>query len=104
MTIKVQIAGIEQELSTLSESWIHEQIKRRQRDSLSVCVKVLIKNNNVNIILSSGECEKGRTSGRQTNDEENHLFDLWDKLHLNKPPINSGNLIGFLTRIKSSCR
>lgn len=104
MVIKVQIEGIEQELSTLSESWVHEQIKRRQKDGVPVCVRVFIQHDNVDIALSSGDCTKGGGGGRQANAKENRIFDLWEKLHLNSSPINSGNLIGFLKQISSLYR
>ena len=45
--IKIKIAGIEQELSGISESWLHEQIKLRQRDGLSVCVRVFVTSENI---------------------------------------------------------
>ena len=98
--IKVKIAGIEQELSGLSESWIHEQIKLRQRDGLSVCVRVFVKSENIDLVLSSGECPTSSNSGRKANSKESSIFDLLDKLKLREEPINSGRLIGFFKQIK----
>jgi hypothetical protein len=101
--IKVQIAGIEQELSGLSESWIHEQIKLRQRDGLAVCVRVFVKTGNLDIVLSSGECPSFSGGGRRPTPEEARIFDRWNHLQLNEAPINSGRLIGFLQQIKDLC-
>ena len=98
--IKVQIAGIEQELSGLSESWIHQQIKLRQHDGFDVCVRVFIKTDNIDIVLSSGECPSFSGGERQASPLEARVFDSWNELQLKKVPINSGHLMGFLHQIK----
>lgn len=85
--IKLKIAGIEQELSSLSESWIHEQIKLRQRDGLSVCVRVFVKSEYIDLVFSSGECPTSSNSGRKANSKESSICDLWDKLKLREEPI-----------------
>tara|TARA_R110002074_G_scaffold275182_1_gene446706 strand:+ start:690 stop:998 length:309 start_codon:yes stop_codon:yes gene_type:complete len=98
--IKVQIAGIEQKLSDLSESWIHEQIRVRQKDGLPVCVRVFVKYENIDLVLTSGECPTSSSSGRKANSKESGIFDLWEKFKLKEAPINSGRLIAFLQKVK----
>ena len=98
--IKIQIAGIEQSLDGLSESWVHEQIKLRQKDGLQVCVRVFVKTPNMDIVLSSGECGSYSGSGRRPTIEESRVFDRWDQFRLNVPPISSECLIGFLHQIE----
>jgi len=98
--VKLQIAGIDRELKDVSTSWIHQQIRDRQRDGLSVCVKVVIEAQGVNIVLASGECGSSGGGQRQTTPEENRLFDLWEKLHLEEVPIHSGRLVAFLNQVK----
>ena len=98
--IKIQIAGIEEDLSGLSESWIHEQVKLRQKDGLSVCVRVFIKTSNVDIVLSSGECPTFEGKSRRATSLENQLFDRWNHFRLKEEPINSGRLVAFLHQVK----
>lgn len=98
--IKVQISGIEQELSSLSPSWIHDQILGRQRDGIGVCVRVFIQTPFIDLVLSSGECARGQGGSRQPNLDEKRIIDLWGKMELNDVPINGGKLVGFLMQVK----
>ncbi len=98
--VKVQIAGVEQELSALSKSWLHEQIRNRQRDGVQVCVRVFVQTPEIDIVLSSGECPRGPGGGRAPKLEEKRIFDIWDQMELNTAPVHSGKLVAFLNRIK----
>ena len=100
MMIKVQIEGIEKIFSELSVSWVHEQIKQRQRDGLSVCVRVFVTTGNIDLVLSSGECFSSGASNRRATKDECRIFDLWDDFQLKNVPINSGRVISFLQKIK----
>lgn len=98
--VKVQVAGMEQDLSSLSKSWLHDQIANRQRDGVDVCVRVTVQTPIIDMVLSSGECARGQGSGRRPNLEERRIFDLWEHMGLDNAPINSGKLIAFLMQIK----
>lgn len=89
------------ELNNITESWIHEQIKRRQKDVLSICVRIMIKEEAVDMILESSGCPKYSGPARKANPKELKIFNLWDSLHLNKSPINSGSLIAFLKQMSN---
>lgn len=102
--IKVQIDNLEQELSSLTESWLHEQIINRQKDGIPVCVRVLIKTESINLVLSSGNCTNFGSSDRQPSTTENKIFDSWEELNLGADQINSNSLVVFLKKIKSISR
>lgn len=102
--VKIQINGIEQELSSVSRSWIHEQINNRQKNRAPVCVRVFIKIDEVDIVLSSGDCPQFGSSGRKTTPKEDYLFELWESRHLKSSPINSGHLVAFLQQLESYSR
>lgn len=95
--IKVRIGESERELSNATPQWINEQIDRRRKDGVSVCVRVIINTGSMNLALSTPTCGGG--GGRLPNPEEQQFLSLWEKLHLNTPDFSSGNLVAFLKQI-----
>jgi hypothetical protein len=100
--IKVIIGESERELSSVSERWINQQINRRRKDGITVCVKVIIKTGNLNMILSTPTCEPNRVDSRPPIPSEDTLFDLWKKLGLKDSNFTGGNLIAFLKQLRYS--
>ena len=66
--ITVTVAGMEQPLEGLSESWLHEQIRRRQKAGESVCVQVGVHTPDINVGVSSGACPAGPGGSRPHGD------------------------------------
>lgn len=98
--IRVQIGGSERELPNVTENWVNQQINRRRSDGHSVCVRVNIKNDLLNMTLSTPTCPTG-SGGRPPNRHEKAVFDLWEKLGLNKEGFTGGNLIAFLKQVNN---
>ena len=98
--IRVQIGGNERELANASESWINQQINRRRADGQSVCARVRIRNDRLNMTLSTPSCPNG-SGGRFPNRHEKEVFDLWQKRGLNKEGFTGGNLIAFLKQVNN---
>lgn len=86
-------------LKDVGSSWINGQINSRKKDGVPVCVKVIIKNDNVDIVLATADCPCSRGGGREPNHQEQGIFDLWKKLHLDDTNFSAGNLIGFLKQV-----
>ncbi len=101
--INVQIEGNEKRLSDASESWIREQIGRRQRDGLKVCVRVSVKIGSVDIALSSGGCQSFGRGSRLPTSKETQICNRWNDLKLNEAQIDIGCLIKFLKQVESLC-
>lgn len=89
------------ELSNISERWINQQINIRKRDGLSICVRVIINEDHLNLSLITSAFPQSVTCGRAPNRYESEVFDLWDKIGLNKENFNGGNLIVFLKQLKA---
>lgn len=98
--IRVRIGDAERELSTVSEDWLNQQINRRRADGHSVCIRVIILQDQLNMTLSTPSCPKG-VGNRPPNRYEQQVFDLWEKSGLNTEQFTSGNLITFLKQLKS---
>ena len=49
MGVTVQIGSDERVFSDVTESWIHDQIERRRRDRVSVCIIVKIQESGLNL-------------------------------------------------------
>lgn len=98
--IKVRIGDSERELSSISEGWVNQQINRRRADGQNVCVRVIIRHEQLNMTLSIPSCPQG-TSGRAPNRHEKQVFDLWEKRGLNKDQFTGGNLVAFLKQLNN---
>jgi hypothetical protein len=96
--IFVSIAGDKRSLQDASPDWITQQIERRRRDNLRVCVTVTIKTSELDMRLSTPECGSGG-GGRAPTDREAQVFNLWTKLHLNQPGWSPGNVVAFLRQV-----
>jgi hypothetical protein len=99
MSIRIQIGTSERDISDIEPNWVNEQITRRKKDGVPICVHVSIKQEEINISLTTNDCPKGGGGGRPPTKREIEIFHLWDKLHLNQKSFSAGNLVAFLKRI-----
>ena len=98
--IRVRIGGAEYDLADVSESWVNEQIGRRRSDGVPVCVQVIIRTSEINVMLSTPGC--GNAGGdRPPNTQENEILGLWGQMHLDREDFTGGNMIAFLKRVRS---
>ena len=95
--ITIKIGSDERALNDLDESWINQQINRRKRDGIVICVQVIVKTGDIDMMLSTPSCPRG--VGRKPYPKEKEIFDLWDKRGLNKSDFTGGNLIAFLKQL-----
>lgn len=86
-------------LKDVGSSWIAGQIDSRKKDGVPVCVRIHIKTDNVNVALATTDCPCSGGSGRMPNRQEQKIFELWKKLHLNNTNFSAGNLIAFLKQV-----
>lgn len=99
--IGVHISEAQREFANgreIDEQWITEQINRRRRDGLTVCVRVSVQEDPVNIRLSSAGCSGRRASARFSPEEQN-IIELWRRNHLDQPEFDGGNVIAFLKQL-----
>lgn len=98
--ITVKIGNEERLLSEIDAQWINQQIHRRRADGHSVCVRVQILHENLDMVLSTPNCATGG-GGRAPNRFEQVIFDLWQKLGLNDVNFTGGNVVAFLNQLKN---
>jgi hypothetical protein len=98
--ITIKLGTSEQRLDSIDESWINQQINGRRRDGQSVCVRVSINDGPINMALATPNCSGGGGGSRLPNQQEERIFDLWNKHDLNKPEFTGGNLIAFLKQLR----
>ena len=99
---KIRIGNSEKELSEASESWITHQVRERQHDGQPVFVQVILKTDDVDMVLSTPQCGGGGGGGRGPNRKESEIFELWNQRHLNQNDWAAGNLIAFLKQLRKS--
>lgn len=98
--IKIRIDEAEMDLSSADESWINQQINRRRADGLSVCVRIIVKEGDLDMILSTPTCASTGGSGRPPRPCEQTVFNLWNQRGLNEIDFTGGNLIAFLKQLR----
>lgn len=97
--VKIKIGSEERDLTEVDPSWINQQINRRRKDG-PVCVRVTIKHDAIDMILSSRDCPPVGGGGRPPRSQEEKIFDLWDRHRLNEADFPSGHLVAFIKQLQ----
>lgn len=97
---RMKIGTDERSLESADESWINQQINRRRQDGDSLCVRVRIEENDLNMILSTPSCPARNGGGRPPSPKEKEAFDLWDRLGLSNADFTGGRLVAFLKQLR----
>lgn len=97
--IEVDLNGTRYNASDMNPGWLNEQIRRREDNGVSVCLRVCINRDDVSLSLSWGDCGKA-SGGRKPSSEEQGVLAIWNKLDCGTGPINPGKLIAFLNQIQ----
>lgn len=98
---RIQIGNTERNLQDADPNWINEQINGLKRDGKSVCVRVFVKEDGVDLMISTPGCPSSGGGSRRPTPREQGIFDLWDKLHLNKHDFSAGNVMAFLKQLRN---
>ncbi len=98
--ITVKIGNEEQSLEGASPGWVTQQIERRCRDGISVCVVVLVKTADLNMHLATPGCSRNGGGGRPPNTSEKAIFDLWERCRLSEAGFAPGRVVEFLAQLK----
>jgi hypothetical protein len=99
--VTIKVGSSEQQLESLDEGWLLQQIKRRRRDGERVCVIVEIDDSPINLIFPTKGCARGGgSSARAYTAEEQRVIDLWQKHHLDELEFKEGELIAFLKQLR----
>lgn len=101
--IRVHIDQTKKKFETIDdidEKWIAQQIRRHRTDKPNVCVKVYIKERNVDIVLSTPTCPASGGGGRKPRKRENEIFKLWEDRGLKNENYTTGSLISFFKQLR----
>jgi len=99
--VTVRIGDSEKSLEEAEPHWITQQINQRREDGItSICVKVIIREGSVEMILSTPGCGGGVGRPGQPSSEEKDIIDLWQKQNLNEYEFTPGNLVAFIQQLK----
>lgn len=98
----VKIGNEERALDDASPDWITQQIERRRRDGIAVCVVIRIKTADLDIQLATPGCSRNGGGGRPPNANERVIFELWRKHGLNEAAFAPGRVVAFLAQFRHS--
>lgn len=96
--ITIRIEGEERDLSIASEEWINQQISRRRADGQVVCVRVTVRQADLNMVLSTPTCGS-KSGGRPPLSQESKVLDLWNQRKLDSVDFTGSNLVAFLKEL-----
>lgn len=88
-----------QEVSPSDEAAINQQVNRRRNDGARICVRVEIKGEGMHVVLGTPDCD-ARGGGRQANEREQRILDLWRQLGLADGHFAGGQVIAFLRQVQ----
>jgi len=97
--IRIQIGIDERTIDAAEPNWINQQINRRRSLQEPICVRVKIKIGDVNLMLSTPNCQCFGGDGSPLNSKENQIVELWNRLRLNENDFSGGNLVAFLKQV-----
>ena len=97
--VTIKIGESERSLPDADVNWVNQQINRRRAEGLTVCVRVTIKTQAVNVILATPGCASSGGASRRLTEEEQRVFDLWQQRGLNQSDFSSGNVVAFIKQL-----
>ena len=97
--IKIQIGSCERNIEEITKSWLIQQIEKRRQDGAPICIRVFIKKSNIDIVLSTYDCPKSKTTIRRATNIEKKIFNHWERLGLNKENFDWEMLLSFLNQV-----
>jgi hypothetical protein len=101
MSVRIKIGNQEHDLLQADKHWIISQISEQQNDNGSVCVQIAIEKGDVNIRLCSGACPAtGGGVGRQANQLEQRIIELWEKHGGKRKHLGGGEIVAFLEQLQ----
>ena len=98
--VTIQINNEKRDLSDADEQWINQQINRRRAAGETICVRIAIHEDNINVTLATPTCGGGGGGGRPPNRRESAVLDLWAKRGLNDASFTGGNVVSFLKQLQ----
>lgn len=96
--ITIKINQEERQLDAVDAQWINQQINRRRRDGQVVCVRIRVRTDRLQLMLSTPTCGEAG-GGRPPRPEEKRILDLWNELGLNRADFTGGSVVAFLKQL-----
>lgn len=97
----LEIGAAQRPVDRADEEWINQQIDRRRADGQTVCVKITVDQNGLNLMLSTPSCGARGPGGRRPRAREKEIFDLWAQAGLNDPQFTGADVLMFLKRLNA---
>ncbi len=98
--VKIKIEDVSIGLEDADDSWIIQQIQRRRDDGLTVRIRIIIDEDDINMVLSTPSCPSNGGVRRLPRRKEKELQDLWKKWGLNDDNFSISSLIAFIKQLK----
>lgn len=101
--IKLRIGATEYPVDASKEVdqvWIRRALTEASRSG-DTCIRIGIETDSVNVGLATSSCPPARGRSRHPNEDEQRVFDLWNRCGMNEPQPTVDGLIGFLNQMGS---
>lgn len=88
-------------IDEIDERWINQHTNPSKNGGNLVCIRVLIEEGSVNLILATQGCASSGRGSRLPNRDESRLFDLWTEMKLDGREFQPEKLIAFFKRARN---
>lgn len=96
----ITIAAETRSLDQAEEAWITQQINRRKRDGLDVCVAISLKATDVDLRFATPSCGGSGGGARPLSARERRIVELWVSHRLDTSEFSGGEVVSFLKQLR----
>ena len=100
MGVRIVIGSSERDINNIDPNWINKQVNRRRNEGVTVCVRIIIEEGDINLSLATSDCPSSGGVRRTLTEPEDEVLNLWNKLHLSESGFSFGNLVAFLKQLR----
>lgn len=105
MYVALRIGAEEKQWCSVTETWIRDQLERRRAGGQNVCVQLIVRGGEINLLFSSPGCGSGGGGGRSVlKPAESRILEIWNEMHLNSADFSAGNVFAMLRRVHQVVR
>ena len=99
----IKIGNEERLLEDADPQWVNQQINNRKSAGESVCVRITIREGDLNLNLATPNCSSsgGGGGGRAPTTDERRIFDLWARRGLDEQDFSGGNVVSFIKQLQN---
>jgi hypothetical protein len=91
---------VEDSPSSFDDGWIQQEFHNAERPQ-GICVRVTVEETPIDMELTTPGCPRTSGAVRKARDDEQRIFDLWDRCGLYEHNPTPNGVVGFLQQLRN---